>query len=205
MSDQALQQVIAELKGRGIRAGEDEGARLVDEARGNAQQIVDDANAQAQKILDDASKQADLMKAQLDAELRQASAVGLEAFRQAIENSFLVPTVDAGVANVMDDPATLKAVIVETVKGFAASGGERSDLDVILPAAMQSKLDAAFVATLKVGAGTGVNVTFEDGFAFGFKIAPAGSGFVFDFTEDCFREIFLKFLAPRFRTYFYAE
>jgi V/A-type H+/Na+-transporting ATPase subunit E len=205
MSDQALQQVIAELKSRGLRAGEEEAAGIVTQSKEEAAKIVSDANAQAQKILDDARAEAESMRAQLAAELKQASAVGLESFRQAVESSFLVPTVDAGTRSVLDDPAILTQVILETARGFAASSGGKGDLEVILPADQQSKLDAAFVAALKKGAVTGVKVTFADGFDFGFKVSPEGSGYVFDFTEEGFREIFLKFLAPRFRKYFYAE
>ena len=205
MSDQALQQVIAELKSRGLRAGEEEGAGIVTKSKEEGAKIVADANAQAQKILDDAKAEAESMRAQLDAELTQASAVGLEAFRQAVESSFLVPTVDAGTRSVLDDPAILTQVILETARGFAASGGAKGELEVILPAEQQAKLDASFVAALKKGAVTGVKVTFADGFDFGFRVSPEGSGYVFDFTEEGFREIFLKFLAPRFRTYFYAE
>ena len=203
MSD--LQQVITELKTRGLRAGEEEGAKLVSDAKSEAVKIVDEAKAQAAKIVADAQTEAKATRTQLDAELRQASAVGLEAFRQGVEASFLVPSVEAGARTVLDDTTTLKEVIVATVRGFASSGGAQTDLEVILPAALQQKMDAAFVATLKMEAATGVQVTFEDGFSFGFKLSPEGSGYVFDFTEDGFREIFLKFVAPRFRTYFFAE
>ena len=203
MSD--LQQVITELKTRGLRAGEEEGAKLVSDAQTEAAKIVEEANGQAAKIVANAQTEAKATRAQLDAELRQASAVGLEAFRQGVEKSFLVPSVEAGARSVLDDTTTLKEVIVETVKGFASSGGSQTDLEVILPAALQQKMDAAFVATLKMEAATGVQVTFEDGFSFGFKLSPEDSGYVFDFTEDGFREIFLKFIAPRFRMYFFAE
>jgi len=203
MSD--LQQVITELKTRGLRAGEEEGAKIVSDAKSEAAKIIDEAKAQAAKIVADSQTEAKATRAQLDAELRQASAVGLEAFRQGVEKSFLVPSVEAGARGVLDDTTTLKEVIVATVKGFASSGGAQTDLEVILPAALQTQLDNAFVATLKMEAATGVTVTFEDGFSFGFKLAPEGSGYVFDFTEDGFREIFLKFVAPRFRTYFFAE
>lgn len=205
MSDQALQQVIAELKTRGLRAGEEEGAKIVSSAQDEAAKIIADARAQADKLLADTRSEADSLEAQLDAELRQASAVGLEAFRQAVETSFLVPAVEGGSRSVLDDPSTMKQVILETVKGFAASGGADTDLEVILPAAQQGKLDAAFVATLTKEAATGVQISFADGFSFGFRISPEGSGYVFDFTEEGFREIFLKFVAPRFRKYFYAK
>ncbi len=99
----------------------------------------------------------------------------------------------------------LQDVLVETVKGFAASGGEKADLDVILAEAQRDRLGDAFIAQLKAKAGKGVDVSFDDGVRFGFRVAPEGGGYQFDFTGDGFKEIFLRFLAPRFRTYFYEK
>ncbi len=205
MSNPALQDVIQELKSRGLRAGEEEGAKVVDASQAKGDKIVADAKAEAEKIVAGAKAEAEAMRKQLDAEMRQASAVGLEAFRQAVENGFLVPTVDGALAGIMDDKAMLKEIILETVKAFGSSGGSADALDVILSDAQKAKLDDAFVAELKARAGHDVNVSFTDGFRFGFRISPEGSGYMFDFSDGGFREIFLKFLAPRFRGYFFEQ
>jgi len=95
--------------------------------------------------------------------------------------------------------------LVETVKGFAASGGASGNLEVILPGAQRAKLEGAIVADMLSQAGTSVSVRFEDGFSFGFRLSPEGSGYLFDFSDEGFREIYLKFLAPRFREYFFSK
>lgn len=205
MGDQALQQVIDELKSRGLRAGEDEGREKVEAAEQRAQQIVADATAKAEGIVSGAKNEAASLREQMQAELRQASAVGLEAFRQAVEKSFLVPTVDTALQGVLNDPAEVRAILVETVKGFAASGGASGNLEVILPEAQRAKLEGAIVADMLSQAGTTVSVRFEDGFSFGFRLSPEGSGYLFDFSDEGFREIYLKFLAPRFREYFFSK
>ena len=205
MSDQALQQVIQELKARGLRAGEEEGSKIVTSAEEKARTIVANANDEASRIIDNAKKEAESMRVQMDAELRQASAVGLEAFRQRVEKSFLVPNVDAGVKAVLEDTGALKDIIVAAAKGFASSDEAAGDLTVILPEAQKAALEVAFVAQLKAVAGKGVNVSFADGFDFGFRIAPGDSGYIFDFSEEGFREIFVGFLAPRFRKYFFQS
>ncbi len=205
MGDQALQQVIDELKSRGLRAGEDEGRQKVEAAEAKAAQIVADAQAQADGIVNGAKNEAASMREQMQAELRQASAVGLEAFRQAVEKSFLVPTVDKALQRVLDDPSELRAILVETVKGFAAQGGGSGDLTVILPEAQRAKLEGAIKADMLSQTGSSVTVKFEDGFSFGFRLSPEGSGYLFDFSDEGFREIYLKFLAPRFREYFFEK
>ncbi len=205
MSNPALQDVIAELKNRGLRAGEDEGKKIVADAEAKAARIVADAKEQADAIVAGANAEAEQLRKQLDAELRQSASIGLEAFRQALERSLVVPTIDAAVKPVLDDPAVLKEVILATVAAFASAGGSSASLQVLLPEAQRARLDEAFVAELVRQAETGVEVTFSDGFTLGFKLAPEGSGYQFDYSGAGFQEIFLSYLAPRFRQYFVAR
>ncbi len=205
MGDQALQQVIDELKSRGLRAGEDEGRKKVGEAEAQAEQIVADARAEAEGIVGSARNEAAAMREQMQAELRLSAKAGLQAFRQAVEKSFLVPTVDKSLQRVLDDPTELRAILVETVKGFTAAGGASGDLEVILPEAQRAKLEGAIKADMLSQTGTPVTVRFADGFSFGFRLSPQGSGYLFDFSDEGFREIYLKFLAPRFREYFFEK
>ncbi|MBW2535225.1 MAG: hypothetical protein JRI55_27275 [Deltaproteobacteria bacterium] len=204
MGDSALQQVIEELKSRGLRAGEDEGAKLVADAEAKADKIVADAKAEADKIVADAKGEAGSLKKQLEAELRQAAAVGLQDFRSRVEKSLLVPAVEEGLGGALKDAAVLRDILQETVKGFAASAGARTELEVLLPEAMQGQLDSSVAMRLKAATGAGVTVKYDTGFELGLKISPKGSGYLFDFSDEGFKEIFLKFLAPRFRQYFFA-
>lgn len=205
MSDQGLQQVIDELKSRGLRAGEEEGNRLVQSAKTEADQILANARVETDRLVGAAKIEAESTRTQLDAELRQASAVGLEAFRQKVEGAFLVPAVNEELRKVLTSADGLQAIIAATAAGFATSGGAQGDLEVLLPEAQREQLGNAFIAELKKRSKAGVSVRFDDGFKFGFRIAPEGSGYVFDFSEEGFREIFLKFLAPRFREYFFEK
>jgi len=205
MSDQGLQQVIDELKSRGLRAGEEEGDKIIASAKAEADQILSNAREEADRLVGTAKSEADAMRTQLDAELRQASAVGLEAFRQKVESSFLVPAVNEELRKQLTDPAGLQAIIVATATGFASTAGGNDTIEVLLPEAQREALGNAFMAELKKQVGAGVTVRFESGFKFGFRIAPEGSGYVFDFSEDGFKEIFLQFLAPRFREYFFEK
>ena len=51
----------------------------------------------------------------------------------------------------------------------------------------------------------GASFEFDDGFELGFRIAPDGTTYHFDFDKDGFQEVFLEFLAPRFRECFMEE
>ncbi|MBN1944311.1 MAG: hypothetical protein JW797_01490 [Bradymonadales bacterium] len=205
MSQQGLDEVIAELKNRGIKAGEEEREKIVAAAQTKARQIVAEANEEAQRVRDKAKNDAEATRTQLAAELRQASAVGLEAFRQAVERAMLVPELDSKMAEVLGRPEFLKEILVEAARGFTQSGGAVEELDLLLPEAQRGKLEGGFLQALRKESGVGVTVQFDEDFSFGFKMAPSGGGYLFDFTEDGFREILLRFLAPRFRKYFFKE
>ncbi len=204
MRDQALQHIITELKTRGLQAGAEEGAKLIESAKRKAEDIVAEAEARAAQIVDEARSRSEARQKELDAELRQASAVGLESFRQAVLKSLLVPAVGSELGRVLQDPAQLAEVIQATAAGIAASDGTTQELEVLLPEAQRERLDAAFMARLQREIRTGVEVKFDDGFKLGFQLAPKGSGYLFDFSESGLRDVFAKFLAPRFRKYFFG-
>ena len=205
MRDQALQYIITELKTRGLQAGAEEGAKLIESAKRRAEDIVTEAEARAAQIVDDARARSEAMQKELDAELRQASVVGLEAFRQAVLKSLLVPTVGAELGGALREPAALTDIIKATAAGIAASDGATQQLEVLLPEAQRERLEATLMARLQGAIRAGVEVKFDEGFKLGFQLAPKGGGYLFDFSESGLRDVFVKYLAPRFRKYFFGS
>jgi len=203
VSDTGLEKVIKELKTRGLRAGEEEGQQRTAQAEEQAQQILDEARAEAERIKAEAEKEAEATRRQMEAELRQMAAVGLQSFRKAVESSCLVPTVEEALVKVLGNPAEVAKLLSETIRGFVAADG-KADLDVILPEAQRDKLERAVKAKLVGRLGAGIKVRYDDGFTFGFKLSPKKMGFLYDFTDEGFKEVYLRFLAPRFREYFFS-
>lgn len=204
MEQHGLDQLIGELKTRGVKAGEEEAARLVTEAKAKADTIISQAKAEADAIRQKAQEDRTATKAALDSELRQASRVGLAAFREAIEKGFVGPQVDAEVKDALSKPGFLEDAAAELVKAFAATGLETSDIEVLLPEKRKVELGTAFVGALAAKGAPGVTVKFDDSLSFGFRIGPKGSGFTFDLSDEGFREVLVRFLSPRFRQAFYA-
>ncbi|MDX9723861.1 MAG: hypothetical protein RBU37_24135 [Myxococcota bacterium] len=203
MSSEGLEQVISELKTRGLKAAEKEGEEIIAKAKKEAQELVAKAKKEAEELLANAKSQAASTKSQMEAELRQASSVGLEAFRQAVQALFVVPEIDSKIRDVLSKPELLQPLMIEAVQAFSKAQGD--ELSVLLPASQQAELEKSMVKTLSSKLGKGVTVRFEHGFDFGFKLAPKGGGYLFDFSDEGFREIFMRFLAPRFRKHFLAE
>ncbi len=205
MQQYGLDQVVEELKTRGVKAGQEAAEQLLQEAKTRAEGIVAEARAQAEALKEQAKAEKQKPLAAMKAEMKQAARVGLTAFRESIENSFLVPEVNEAVRTVTGRPTFLETAILEMVKGFVASGMSASDLVVTLPENRREELSGAFLNKLMERGAKGVEVRFDDSLSFGFRVGPEEGGFSFDLSEDGFREILVKFLSPRFREAFYKS
>ena len=197
-----LDEVISELKSRGIEEGKKEADRILADAKKEAEAIVEKAKAEADKIVSDAKAEAEKTKKQMDAELKSAADNALTAFRQAMLKSFALPTIEKEIEQVVSKPQFLESLISELIRAFASNGFKEGGIQVLLPAAKQKELESYVVSRLKAKAGSKVQVVFDDGFSFGFQIGPDDGRFVLDLSDDGFREIFSRFVAPRFKKYF---
>lgn len=204
MESFGLEDVVQELKNRGIEAGRQQASQIEADAQTRAAKIIADARAEAEAVKAAAKVEREATLAAMRAELAQAGRVGLAAFRQAIEAGFLVPEVAAEVKGALGKQAVLEAAILELVRAFAKEGMKTSDIEVLMPAERQKELAGAFVTKLRMRGATGVTVEFDESLSFGFRIGPKGEGFSFDLSDEGFQEIFLRFLSPRFREAFFA-
>ncbi len=203
MPSDALQNVIEKLKDQGIKAAEVDAKKIKRKAERDAEEIITSAEAKAQSILERAREEERKIREQLNTELERASKIGLDAFKSAVEKALVVPTIEETLAGVLKTPQFLEKVIIEMVKGFAANKFKGADLTLLLPAELQKQLGSSIGAKMKMMAGGGdVQVTFDDSIRFGFKIGPSQKGFVFDLSDEGFREIFTRFISPKFRELF---
>ncbi|MEM7151262.1 MAG: hypothetical protein AAF799_00395 [Myxococcota bacterium] len=194
-----LERVVDALRRRGIEAGEQQAEARLEQARAEARTLIDEARVEAERVVAAAEAEANRRTAQLEHELAQASAAGLLAFRQALERSVVVPTIDGALAGVLEDPAQLGAMLREAVRAFAHGGG---DLEVLLPAAERARLDGAFVEAVVRDLDEGVTVRFDADVRAGLRLR--GDGLELDVTDDALREVLLRFASPRLRAQLFA-
>lgn len=203
MSTDSLKKVIEKLKKEGIDAAEAEGLKIKQKAEANAEDIIINAEMKANSILKAAESESKKAKEQLKLELERASKIGLAAFKGSVEKALVVPTIEESLSKVLSTPAFLEKVILEMVKGFGANNFKGADLDIILSEDLKKQLGTALAAKMKMlTAGGDVTVQFDENISYGFKMGPSGKGFVFDLTDDGFKEIFTRFISPKFREYF---
>ncbi len=199
MEARGLDQVLEDLRERGIKAGREEGERIVAEAKEKAARILEDAKREAEAIRKKAQADAEKLRHQMESELRAAADAALSAFRQALVKSFALPTISKDVEAVVSKPDFLEKLLAQVIQGFVASGFEKSDLEVLLPEDKKKELEAHLVARLKARAGSGVKISYER-IRFGFKIR--NNRLELDFSDGAFDELFLHYISNRFKEYF---
>ncbi len=194
-----LEQIVEELKNRGLTAGREEAARVVAEAEAEAAKILADARAKADLVSRQAAREKARTLAAMETELKHAAGVGLAAFRQAVENSFVIPQLDATLEQALSKPEFLEAVILEMIKGFIGSDLYYDDLEVVLPESRKAQLESAFFGKLRAEMDKGVKVVFDSSFPWGCKIGIKDGGFYIDLSNVGFNVLVSKFISPRFR------
>ncbi len=200
-----LQQIVEELKNKGLAAGREEAARIVAKAEAEAAKILADARAKADLVTRQAAQEKTRTLATLETEMSHAAVVGLAAFRQAVENSFVIPELDDTLEHALSRPEFLENVILEMIKGFIQSGLYHDDLEVVLPDSRKAQLESAFFARLRNKAAEGVKISFDNTLSWGCKIGFKAGGFHIDLSDEGFKELFSRFISPRFRKAFYVN
>ena len=200
MEAQGLEQLIEDLRERGIQAGREEADRIIREAKEKAAKIVEEARQEAEKTKKEAQAEIQKLRHQMQAELRSAADAALAAFRQTLVKSFALPTVMQDVEAVVSKPEFLEKLISEVIQAFVSSGFSKSDLEVLLPEARKKELEGYLVTRLKAKAGPGLTISWGR-IRFGFRIKTGGT-VEYDFTDEAFREIFLNYINKKFAEYF---
>lgn len=192
-----LQELTDKLYNEGLSKGKQEAEQLRSNAKKEAEKIIADAKNEAANIIAMAQKEAEQIKSRVENDLKMASAQTVSALKQQVENIILTKALSSPVKSSLTDAEFLKSVIMTIAQAFNASNAESSDLNVILPAAMQEQLQGAFLQNETSRAlQEGINVTFSKQIAGGFKIGPKNGGYLISFSDNDFERLIAEYLRP---------
>lgn len=192
-----LQELTDKLYNEGLSKGKQEAELLRANAKKEAEKIIADAKNEAANIIASAKKEAEQTKSRVENDLRMASNQTIAAVKQQVENLIISKALSNPVKASMTDAEFLKSVILTIAQAFNASNAESSDLNVILPVAMQNELQGAFLQK-ETGAALekGIDVYFSKQIAGGFKIGPKNGGYLISFSEGDFERLIAEYLRP---------
>jgi V/A-type H+-transporting ATPase subunit E len=191
--DVQLQELIDKIKKDGIESASFDAARIKEQAEAEAKRIVEVARKDADLITAKAKADAERSEKAAIAAVEQASRNLVLAFRQEIEH-LLVAIVGRETAAAYGDDA-LKVAVPEIVKAWAARGED--SVNLLLPAAELSRLEAFFKDKLAAELKKGVELKVERNIGAGFRIAAKDGSAYYDFSAAAVAELLSAYLNPR--------
>lgn len=191
MSDQ-LQELLQRVYDEGVNKAKSEAETILDKAKTEAAEILSKATAEAETLLTQAKKKSDDLHKNTDSDLKMAAQHTISSVKQKLTDIFLDKVFDAKLHTAATDPAFVKQLILEIVGSWKETSGH-----ITISAALQGKLDEAFLSSLKDVAGNGLTVDFVPQMKSGFAIAPADGSYKLSFTDEDFANLFKSYLRPR--------
>jgi len=208
MADTKLQELIETLKKHGVESGEEASRSIIEGANQKAGEILLKAKAEADAIVSSAKEEAEKNHRQLQSSMEIAASQLMTDLKRTIEQQILALPMKQKISEALDDTGFLKELMTTCVREYVKNP-EHTDLNVLVPKEQMERLANFATEMVKSlpGDRKGDNVTLNlksDGIGYGFIIGTGDGVVRLDFTDEAFLELFLKYLAPRFRSYFKA-
>ena len=198
-----LQELTDRLYKEGLSKGKEEGEAILAKANEKAEEILSAARKEAQSILDAAQKEAKDFKTKVEGDVKMAAAQSLQATKKDIEDLMLHKMVDAPVAASLADADFIKEILRSVAAGFNAE--KPQDLSVVLPAALQDKLEPFVKEELAKAVGSGIEGKFSKQVSGGFNIGPKDGSYFISLTDETFKELIGAYLRPATKKILFGE
>lgn len=198
-----LQELTDKLYNEGLSKGKEEGARILEDARKKAEEIISAAKAEAEAIRAGAEDAAADLKSKTEYDVKTASEQALQAVKKDIENILVSGISASPVESSLSDPGFLKEIIKAVASQFSAT--ESKDMSLLMPAALQDKLEPWVAGELSEALGKGVKAGFSKKIAGGFNIGPADGSWYVSLTDETFKALIAEYLRPATKKLLFGE
>lgn len=189
-----LQQLTDKLYNEGLAKGKEDAAKLIDDAKKQADAIVAQAQKEAQAIVSLAHKEADDYSQKVKSDLKMAASQSFQATKKDIENLIIAKSAGEPVKAALGSADFLKEIIKAVAVKFSSE--QASDLALVLPASLQAELEPFVAGELAQAVGRGIDAKFSKKIAGGFTIAPKEGGYFISLTDETFSDLITEYLRP---------
>lgn len=190
-----LQELTDKLYNEGLAKGKQEADNMLESARRQAEEIIAQAREQAAKIVAEANREAEDLKVRTEGDVKMASGQTMAALRQKIEGMIEAKAVGGAVDATLAD-GKFMGKLLETVAAAFNAGGAQKSLEVILPESMKHSLQEFVSQNINKELAKGMEFSFSDDIAGGFRIAPKNGGYYVDFSDESFKNLLGEYLRP---------
>ena len=188
-----LQGLLNKIQAEGLEKAETERARLVAEAKAQADAIIAEAKAQADKIRKDAEADAEASRKKADEAIKQAARDVVISLKDDLQEK-LRSVVREAAAQAMT-PEKMAGLIEKIAGQFADNAA--SGIEVILPAREREEAAQKLLGCLPDVLKKNASVKLGRGFAAGFKIGFNNSEVFLDFSEEALADVICEFVGPK--------
>ena len=195
-----LQELTQPLYDEGLAKGRQEGDRYLEQARLEADKTLSDARERAAQIIEQAQKSAEDMRQKAESDVRLAASQALQTTRRDVENLIIAKVSEQ---KSVSDPEFLKEIIRTVASRFTATEGP--DVSLVLPEALQDKLEPWVKGELSKALGAPVEASFSKKIGGGFTIGPKDGSYFISMTDKTFDALIAEFLRPVTRKLLFGE
>jgi V/A-type H+-transporting ATPase subunit E len=206
MGNEKIQGLIEVLKEHGVQSGEALGRQIVEKSHSQAEDILAKAKAEAEALVSKANREAEQTLRRLQSSLEIAAAQFVGNLKRVVEENLLNIPLKSRLTEELSNPEYLKELIAGFVKAYSADP-QHSEVQILLPAGSTEELKnfAGEMIAQYYGKdqGEAMKMVLESqNVRFGFQIDRKDGKGRFDFSEEAFLALFLRFLTPGFRELF---
>lgn len=191
MNDQ-LQELLTKVYSEGVAKANAEAEKIISKAKAEAENELQKAKKEAADMVEKAQKQASELLKNTEADLKMAGNHTITALKQKITDLVLNATIDKASRQGFNDTEFVKAIILE-----ALSSWKQGEASITIAESLQTKLDQAFLASLKSSFDSKLTITFSPLLKQGFSISPIDGSYKLSFTDEDFATLFKNYLRPR--------
>ena len=188
-----LQGLLNKIQAEGLEKAENERARLVAEAKAQAESIIADAKAQAEKIRKDAEADAEASRKKADAAVKQAARDVIISLKDDLQEK-LRAVVREATAQAMT-PEAMAGLIAKIAEQFAQKAEAGSE--IILSKQEREEAAQKLIGCLPDVLKKNASIQLGRGFAAGFKVGFNNSEVFCDFSDEALTDVICEFVGKK--------
>lgn len=189
-----LQELTEKLYNEGLSKGKAEGDLILAKAKEEAADIVKKAQAEAAAIIAKAESEAAEYKTKVESDVKMAAVQSIQAAKSSLENLAISKVAGNTVKSTLSSAEFVKEFIMAVAKQFSTD--EAKDLEMVLPASLQSELEPFIEGELAKALKGGVTASFSKKISGGLNIGPKDGGWFISLTDQTFNELISEYLRP---------
>ena len=193
--DTKIRELTENIYKEGIEKAREEAEVILQEARDKAAKTEEEARKNAESIINEARQKAQELKNHVESEIKMTVTQSVSSLKQELASVVTMNVIEPSVKELFSDKTFLQELISSVVKGWLAK--DSFDLQLILPADQQSKMEAFFKNSLAAELNKKLEISFSSNLKSGFKIGPADGSYLVSFTENDFSNFLKAYLRPK--------